>query len=272
MAELRRILIVDDEPSVLTLLRAAFEGRPWRVQTCASAQEAEPLLATGNFDLLVTDKNMPGMSGIDLIRNLRARGSRIPVIVITGYASADSATTALNLDIAAYIEKPFSNIFDLPVVVERVLAEQQRRVAGARPPPPTEAPGLDILVVSADRILAGALTSGDQVLYVAAEGALRLLAQRSFDLIVVDGHNSRADPLEVLHQLKTAARGAELALVSDRMRLAAVKRLIELRVRTFIDSPADSDAQLASLRQLLAATRERKRVKALFAAEAREST
>jgi DNA-binding NtrC family response regulator len=269
MAELR-ILIVDDEPSVLMLLRLAFEGRPWRVQTCASAKEAEPHLATGTFDLLIVDKNMPGTSGIDLIRKLRAGGSKIVVIVITGYASSESATAGLNLDIAAYIEKPFSDIFELAGVVERVLADPPRR---GRPLETGELPGLDVLVISADRILAASLlTAGDRVQYAATEGALRALSQRAFDLVVVDGRSTRADPLELLQHLKAAAPAVELALVGGRMRLPAVKRLIDLRVRTYIDSPAESDEQLAAIRQLLAATRERKRVKVLFAAEAREST
>src|SRR5437773_8676027 len=105
-----RILIVDDEPAILMALRLALEERPWRIFTAPTAEKALELCGGSDFDAYIVDKNLPGASGIALVRELRRR-SRVPAIVImTGFASTTSAFEALNLGVDAYLETPFHDI------------------------------------------------------------------------------------------------------------------------------------------------------------------
>jgi CheY-like chemotaxis protein len=113
-----RVLIVDDEPAVLAALQLAFSdadtlGVTFEVVGATSAEEALVVAARKPFDVIITDKNLPGDSGLQLVRALREGGHGEPVIVITGYANTQSRDEARALGVA-YVEKPFANIYDIP--------------------------------------------------------------------------------------------------------------------------------------------------------------
>lgn len=119
--ELRRaahVLVVDDEPSVCAVLREFFSHAGYRTSCAASAEEAFALIERERFDLLVTDKNLPGQSGIDLIARLRDERLALPALLITGYPSLESIDEALQHGVVDYLSKPF----DMEHVQARVAA------------------------------------------------------------------------------------------------------------------------------------------------------
>ena len=121
MTARHRVLIVDDEPAVLAALQLAFEDdAAFEVMRASSAEEALALAARQAFDVVVTDKNLPGDSGLELVRALRDGGHAQPVILITGYANAHSREEARALRVA-YVEKPFGNIYDIPKLAAALL-------------------------------------------------------------------------------------------------------------------------------------------------------
>ncbi len=123
------ILLVDDERSVLHALRLAFEDSDqFSILTSASAEEALSLDELRQVDLVITDKNLPGMNGLDLVRRLRGRGLHMPVVLITGYASRESRAASMALGIVAYLEKPFRDIYDVPRLTAEILGRRERRV------------------------------------------------------------------------------------------------------------------------------------------------
>ncbi|MGC4114570.1 MAG: response regulator [Myxococcales bacterium] len=129
-----RALVVDDEAIIVLLLRKALKLEPSVQATFTeSAQEAEKLLATQSFDLLITDKNMPGRSGVELAKIARSANPRIGVILITAYASAESAEEMLALGIDEYLTKPF----EIDYLLDRVkqVVEGRRSQAGGVPAP-----------------------------------------------------------------------------------------------------------------------------------------
>lgn len=130
MAE-TRILIVDDDPEVVEALKAAFAGKPWQVSSVAEASVALSWHRKEPYDLLVVDKNLPDLDGVELIRQLRADQDRVRIVVLTGYATSESAVETLNLAIDAYLLKPFASI-DVVETIEDVLA----RTAAASPAAP----------------------------------------------------------------------------------------------------------------------------------------
>ena len=85
MSSRKRILAVDDDETALAALRQILGGKGYDVVTAISAEEAMPFVESGPFDLFILDVAMPGMSGFDLCRQLRAeeRTADVPVIFLT---------------------------------------------------------------------------------------------------------------------------------------------------------------------------------------------
>jgi len=115
-----RLIIVDDEPVILNLLSSVFaDEEELEVITCADGASAAEAIDAG-VDVLLTDKNLPDVGGLELARRAREQGD-CEVIVITGYASLDTALEAMQLDVFDYIVKPPKDIFDVKRKVKQAL-------------------------------------------------------------------------------------------------------------------------------------------------------
>ena len=101
-----RILVVDDDASTRKAMSIGLSQDGYDVVTADSAEAALPLLLQDSFDALVTDVVMGGMSGIALLRRVRELRQGLPVIVITGFGSIDSAVEAMREGAADYLPKP----------------------------------------------------------------------------------------------------------------------------------------------------------------------
>jgi len=118
------LLIVDDEQVVRDSLVHWFTEEGYRVEAAATAAEALARLASGDVDLIIADIRMPGMDGLELLEKIQSEQLDTAVIIMTGYASVESAVRALKHGAFDYITKPFDPD-DLSVVVRNAL-EQQR--------------------------------------------------------------------------------------------------------------------------------------------------
>lgn len=107
MTEAVRILIVDDEEQIRRLLARLLEGRGYSCATAADAGEARRLLAQEPFDLVLSDVNMPGESGLDLVRDVRIRYPEAAVVMVTGLDDPRYAQEALQTGVYGYMLKPF---------------------------------------------------------------------------------------------------------------------------------------------------------------------
>jgi len=115
-----RILIVDDEKNYLLVLSALLEGEGYEVETAPSGARALALVEEDEPDLVITDMRMPRMSGVELIRELKARNPDLPVIVMTAFGTVENAVEAMKAGALDYITKPFENQ-ELLLTVERAL-------------------------------------------------------------------------------------------------------------------------------------------------------
>jgi len=106
--ERARILVVDDEEVIREGLKRILNGELYAVETCSSGYNAIELLQQRKYDLIITDLKMPGMSGIEVLKGVRTLQPYIPVILITGYASIDTAVEAMKNGASDYIAKPFT--------------------------------------------------------------------------------------------------------------------------------------------------------------------
>lgn len=102
-----RVLVVDDEEIVQSLVRDALEDEGHTVCTASNGSEAIEILNTDEIQLLITDIRMPGMDGIELTRLAREQNPGIGVIFITGYATLNSAKDAIKQGALDYVMKPF---------------------------------------------------------------------------------------------------------------------------------------------------------------------
>ncbi|HWH06291.1 MAG TPA: response regulator [Gaiellaceae bacterium] len=118
-----RILVVDDEQLVRDLTVQVLQRAGYTVVPVATAQGALELLKSERFDLVVTDVVMPGLSGVELLNEIRDRRPDLPVLLITGGSpDPDRTTSALDLGAAGIVYKPFSHA-DLTAAVSAALDE-----------------------------------------------------------------------------------------------------------------------------------------------------
>jgi DNA-binding NtrC family response regulator len=119
-----RILIVDDEEGLRRLLSILLSKEGYEVVAAANGSEAIAQFEKNVVDLVITDIKMPGMSGIELLQAIRALDPAVPVIVMTAYASLDTAIEAVNQGAFHYFVKQTRNE-EIKLVVKRAL-EMQR--------------------------------------------------------------------------------------------------------------------------------------------------
>jgi CheY-like chemotaxis protein len=118
------ILIVDDNPTNLKLLRVLLSGEGFEVRTCSEASAALEVLRSQRPSLLLTDIQMPGIDGLELARRLKTDPATkdIPVVAITAYAMSGDEQRALQAGCDAYVSKPIDTR-SLPGLLHSVLAK-----------------------------------------------------------------------------------------------------------------------------------------------------
>lgn len=116
------VLVVDDEEAICQMLNTALSPR-YNVTVCKSGKEALAHIEKRDFDLVVTDLMLPDISGIEVLTYAKSRDEFTEVLMITGYASLDTATAALNLGAGSYLAKPFS-ITDFLIRTEKMIASR----------------------------------------------------------------------------------------------------------------------------------------------------
>ena len=118
-----RVLAVDDNSSLLRFLVSAFTASGCTVTAAPTAEDALNRIEVAEFDLVVSDIKMPGLSGLDLLRAVKAKQLATPVVLITGAPSVNSAVFGLRHGAYDYLPKPFS-IKEVQGLVERVRADR----------------------------------------------------------------------------------------------------------------------------------------------------
>lgn len=106
------ILVVDDELLIRDLLYDFFNDQGWEIAVADNGKKALDLLRDRKFDVVLTDLRMPSMDGLALTSQVQQDFPDIPVVIMTGYPSVESAVAALRTKVADYITKPF-NVNDL---------------------------------------------------------------------------------------------------------------------------------------------------------------
>ncbi len=126
-----RLLVVDDEESMREFLKIMLCKDGYEVHLAANGEEGLNLYRKYRPDLVLTDVKMPRMSGLDLIREIRALDTTVPVIAVTAYATADDALRAVREGAYDYLSKPFQ-IEDLRLIIRNALEARRLRLENLR--------------------------------------------------------------------------------------------------------------------------------------------
>ena len=121
-----RILVVEDEPALQRQVRSGLEAQSYTVDSTGDGKEALYLATEYPYDAAIVDIGLPGLSGLDIIGRLRARGSHLPILVLTARARWQDKVEGLETGADDYLTKPFE--------MEELLARLKallRRAAGA---------------------------------------------------------------------------------------------------------------------------------------------
>jgi len=126
-----RVLVVDDEASVIELFRDFLASHDYELSVAMNGEEAVRLLRDARPEIVLTDINLPGMSGLEVMREAKRVDPDVSVIVVTGHASASSAIDALRQGAYDYITKPF-DLDEVLQLVERGVANRRLKMMNHR--------------------------------------------------------------------------------------------------------------------------------------------
>jgi len=124
-----RILIAEDEVRIASFLEKGLRANGFTTTVASDGHEAIALAGSASFDLLILDLGLPGRDGFDVLGELRGRGSKIPVVILTARDSVRDTVAGLEGGADDYITKPFS--------FEELLARVRLRLRGERAPEET---------------------------------------------------------------------------------------------------------------------------------------
>jgi DNA-binding NtrC family response regulator len=104
----RRILVVDDEKNIRLMLTKALADDETAVETAVNGEEALEKIEQSAYDLVLLDLRLPGMDGLDVLRELRERNAKQAVIVLTAHGTVESAVEAMQGGAVNFLQKPFA--------------------------------------------------------------------------------------------------------------------------------------------------------------------
>ncbi|RPJ45121.1 MAG: response regulator [Betaproteobacteria bacterium] len=142
MSTLKKILVVDDDPVVGKSFDRVLSGKGYAVITARNGEEALSKLASESYDLVFTDIKMPGMSGLEVAERVKARQPWLPVVIITGYGTADNEARAAAAGVSGFLQKPLSPEMIAGTTEKALLEHAATDAPAATPTPAVAAPAV----------------------------------------------------------------------------------------------------------------------------------
>ena len=241
--KLPAVLFVDDEERVLNALSALFHGT-YEVHTAASGAEALELLRARRFLVIVSDQRMPGMTGVELLREARTAAPHAVRLLLTGYSDFGAIVASVNeSEVFRYITKPWQQAELEAIVAEAVEVAIAAEAAAAGGRHYERASG-NVLVLgqpalarSVRELSAGAV--GVQEAYD-EDTVLDVVSHDDIGVVVSELHSHMEEPDALLHVLKKASPHTQLVALAEVPDSELAIRLInEARIHRYLGKPVN---------------------------------
>lgn len=238
------ILVADDDARICDLVTDTLSGRGYHVERAPDGGQACALLSEKPYALLITDVQMPQMNGVELVQQLRNRGSKIPVVMMSSMATGVTKDRATRLGSLVFLDKPFDPLGLVRVVGEMLDANhpvlpRSHRVLVADDHPETL------------HLLSGVLSAAGYEVVCAADGqeALDRLQEASvpFDLAMIDVAMPKHSGPEVVGEIRRKSPKTLSILMSGEATSAEVGEGYDKGAHTFMRKPFEIDGLLRFL-------------------------
>ena len=212
MAEKKgKVLCVDDEPNIVRALQWLLQ-KEFDVKTATSGQDAIALVRVNDFDVVISDQRMPGMTGVELLREIRKLAPRAMRILLTGYSDYQAILRSVNeSEVFRFINKPW-NITELPRIVEQAATIAKTQPVASGEPELTEdsaivVSGNNLLLIDDDPAMRTAVASvlGNAVTVQYAPNlaeAVTILNEQPISVIVSETRVGSIDATRLIRLMK----------------------------------------------------------------------
>jgi DNA-binding response OmpR family regulator len=272
-----RILVVDDELLIRQLYAELLNDRGYEVDTAKNGAAAWEALQMNDYNLLVTDNEMPQLSGVELVKKLRAAHMTLPVIMVSGTMPTEELKLHPELHIDAAVTKPF-NITELTDIVKKVLRVADGPINNSRLPSerirmddtlshadrPAKTPLREqtnpsplILVVDDDddtrQISINLLVDSGYGVEGAKDGAAgwEAIQNADYDLIVTDNKMPRMTGLEMLEKMRAARMSLPVIMATGSPPIHEFERRPWLRPDLVLQRPFSNDDLVVAVKTIL---------------------
>tara|TARA_R110002096_G_scaffold350395_3_gene543560 strand:- start:6507 stop:7349 length:843 start_codon:yes stop_codon:yes gene_type:complete len=238
-----RLLLIDDEPAILASFALAFGDQGWAVTTAESGEDGLALYELGAFELVITDKNLPGMSGVEVVSEIRKLDAVVTIMMLTGFGTISSAADTLNAGVDAYVEKPVRDVIRLTARAKAIISrreKQRERIRAARSSPPNP---FEVLVLTGNqasaKLISGDLDGKVDRISVAAnlEELQAAVRNRVFGLILVE--DEIANLRDTIEATKKES-GTPIAVLGQHLGLDTIMSLVETGIAACVVFPVGS--------------------------------
>lgn len=260
-----RILVIDDEPAVQLVLERLFSRMGQKTRRAVNGPEGAAALAGEAWDLVLIDKNLPEGNGLELAKAARAANPNAVIILITGYASRESADALVGI-VDEYLTKPFE-LAQLREVIGALMATraQGRRLGAPRsspsglrpPPPPSPSPSpsrprlrLDSvhIVVADAREEAFLLAAARQTGFSATSGPIT--ERTEAEVFIVDGRSATLEVRKAVWHRQASNPAFEVVMLVDVQATSDSAAAVALKAARRVPRPLTAEAALALLSRL----------------------
>jgi DNA-binding response OmpR family regulator len=272
-ARMQRILVTDDEEDIRHLISSVLAGDGFDVTTASDGEKAWEALLHERYDLLVTDNEMPGLMGINLIERIRKAGMKLPVIVASAFLSVEGVRDYAELQITAVIPKPFdiSEFLNIVRIALRVSGEDAATDHGifagdplplSTPQPQAAKPGHNhVLIADDDSLVRGSLASvlesEGYVVDEARDGieAVTRAVEHTPDLVLLDLNMPHADGWTAFSLLDRVTPLLPVIVITARSN--QYQEAVRLGVDAFMEKPLNIPILVKAVKRLTSEEQDR---------------